>query len=140
MSFDFSNTKQPLVAFSLASLTDIVLLLLIFFLLTSSFIPQFGIQVNLPQADTAAPMEDQYVTVAITEDGRYYVNQTQVPREELLAALEEARGTRTALVLRADERATVGQFALVANLAKALNLRVLMATERGGLQPVGATR
>ena len=131
MNFDFSNTKQPLTTYSLASLTDIVLLLLIFFLLTSSFIPQFGIQVNLPRAETSAPMEDQYVSVAITSDGRYYVNQKLVPREQLLEALQEARGNRTALVLRADQDATVGQFALVANLARALDLRVLMATERG---------
>lgn len=135
MRFDFSQTKQPLTAFSLASLTDIVLLLLIFFLLTSNFIPQFGIQVNLPQADTAATVENQYVTVAITEDGLFYVNQTQVPRENLLGALQEARGTRTALVLRAARQATVEQFATVASYAKALNLRVLMATERGDLRP-----
>lgn len=133
MRFDFTNTKQPLSAFSMASLTDIVLLLLIFFLLTSNFIPQFGIQVNLPQAETAAPMEDQYVTVAITDDGRFYVNQNQVLQEELLQALDAAREDKTALVLRADEKATVAQFALVANYAKALNLRVLMATERGDL-------
>lgn len=131
MTFDFSNTKKPLTTFSLAGLTDIVLLLLIFFLLTSSFIPQFGIQVNLPQAETSAPMEDQYVSVAITNDGRFYVNQDLIAREQLLDALREAKGTRTALVLRADQEATVGQFATVANLAKALNMRVLMATERG---------
>lgn len=131
MNFDFSSTSKPLATYSLAGLTDIVLLLLIFFLLTSSFIPQFGIQVNLPQAETSAPMEDQYVSVAITSDGRYYVNQDLVPRERLLESIRDAQGTRTALVLRADQEATVGQFATVANLAKALNMRILMATERG---------
>lgn len=138
MRFSFSNTRSPITAFSLASMTDVVLLLLIFFLLTSNFVPQLGIQVNLPQADTAAPLEDQYVTVAITEDGRFYVGQTEVPREALLSAIEAEKGERTALVLRADEKATVGQFALVANYAKALDLRVLMATERGSLRPIGA--
>jgi len=135
MNFDFSNTREPLTAFSMAGLTDIVLLLLIFFLLTSSFIPQFGIQVNLPQAEASAPMDQQYVSVAITDDGRFYIDQDQVPREGLLDALRDAKGDRTALVLRADEQATVGQFATVANLAKALDLRVLMATERGELAP-----
>jgi biopolymer transport protein ExbD len=80
-------------------------------------------------------MEQQYVSVAITDDGRFYVDQDQVPREGLLNALRDAKGDRTALVLRADEQATVGQFATVANLAKALDLRVLMATERGELAP-----
>lgn len=136
MAFDFSNSKQPLTAFSMAGLTDIVLLLLIFFLLTSSFIPQFGIQVTLPEAQAAAPMEDQYVSVAITDDGRFYVNQDLVPREQLLDVVREVRGTRTALVIRADERATVGQLAAVANLARALDMRVLMATERRDLSPL----
>ncbi len=131
MKFNFSSHNKPLSTYSLAGLTDIVLLLLVFFLLTSNFIPQFGIQVNLPQAETAAPMDDRYVSVAITADGQYYVNQNAVPREQLAEALREAKGDRTALVLRADEEATVAQFALVANLARALDLRVLMATERG---------
>ncbi len=131
MNFNFSSNNKPLATYSLAGLTDIVLLLLVFFLLTSNFIPQFGIQVNLPQAETSAPMDDQYVSVAITADGQYYVNQNPVQREQLADALREAKGDRTALVLRADEEATVAQFALVANLGRALDLRVLMATERG---------
>ena len=130
MSLRFSSYKKPLTAFSLAGLTDIVLLLLIFFLLTSNFIPQFGIQVNLPRADAGATTDDQFVTVSITEDGRYYVDQELTTQDRLLNALRQARGDKTALVLRADQRATVGQFATVANYARALNLRVLMATER----------
>ena len=131
MNFNFSSDKKPLATYSLAGLTDIVLLLLVFFLLTSNFIPQFGIQINLPQAETSAPMDDRYVSVAITSDGQYYVNQNPVEREQLADALYEAKEDRTVLVLRADEEATVAQFALVANLARALDLRVLMATERG---------
>ncbi len=135
MALSFSSGKKPLTAFSLAGLADIVLLLLIFFLLTSSFIPQFGIQVNLPQADAAAPNEPNHVAVAITKEGRFYVDQNEVPRERLLDAISQAKGVRTALVLRADREATVEQFATVATIAKALNLRVLMATEREDLSP-----
>lgn len=131
MALSFSSPKKPITAFSMAGLADIVLLLLIFFLLTSSFIPNFGIQVNLPRADTSVPMQSQYVTVVINADGQFFVNQDRVEREQLLSAVREARGDRTALVLRADEEATVGQFAEVAAIARALDLRVLMATERG---------
>lgn len=131
MALSFSTPKKPLTAFSMAGLADIVLLLLIFFLLTSSFIPNFGIQVNLPRADTSVPMQSQYVTVVITGDGQFYVNQDRVEESDLLVRIREAQGDRTALVLRADEAATVGQFAEVAAIAKALDLRVLMATERG---------
>lgn len=135
MALDFSSSKKPLSTYSLAGLTDIVLLLLIFFLLTSNFIPQFGIQVTLPQADAAARTEARYVSVAITDDGRYYVNQELTAPEALLDALRTAQGEQTAVLLRADKDATIEQFATVANIAKALNLRVLMATEQATTRP-----
>jgi biopolymer transport protein ExbD len=131
MSLQFSSSKKPLSVFSAAGLTDIVLLLLIFFLLTSSFIPQFGIRVNLPNADASAPTDANYVTVIITDDGRYFVEQDEVPQEALLDAILQAKGERTTLLLRADESATIKQMAAVANVGKALNMGISMATERG---------
>ena len=130
MSFQFSTSRKPLSVFSAAGLTDIVLLLLIFFLLTSSFIPQFGIRVNLPNADASAPADPNYVTVVVTDDGRFFVEQDQVSREALLDAIVAVKDQRKALLLRADESATVGQLATVFNVAKALNMSALLATER----------
>jgi len=130
MPLDFSPSRKPLSTFSLAGMTDIVLLLLIFFLLTSNFIPQMGIQVTLPQVESSAPVDRDYVTVVLTDDGTYFVNGQRVSESRLVAAIRETRTTQSALVLRADEGATIGQFATVASAAQALNLRVLMATER----------
>lgn len=117
---------------SLAGMTDVVLLLLIFFLLTSSFIPQMGIQVELPQVDSSAPLEEQSITVALTEDGTYYVNDAQVPASRLLDEIRATHSSERFLVLRADQGATIGQFASVASAARALDLRILVATERAG--------
>ncbi|NNF03277.1 MAG: biopolymer transporter ExbD [Rhodothermales bacterium] len=130
MSVDFSTERKPMTAYSLAGLADIVLLLLIFFLLTSSFIPQFGIQVNLPRTETSAPTSGQHVQVSITSNGTFYVEQRQVSREQLLGAIQDASVNKTALVLRADERSQIRDFAEVASIARALNMRVLMATDR----------
>ena len=130
-SFDFSSRKKPLLEYSLAGLADIILLLLIFFLLTSSFVTQFGIQVNLPRAETGSMTDNQNVTVAITSEGTYYVQQEQVASDRLLEAIRSARsGPTSNLILRADQEATIKQFAEVANIANALGMRVLMATER----------
>ena len=135
MAFDFSTRQQQVLkAYSLAGLTDIVLLLLVFFLLTSTFIPQFGIQVNLPDSDASAPATDIYVHVAITQDGRFFVGGEEVRRAELLSAIRAARGDHAALVLRADREATIDQFAAVATAARTLDLRVLMATEQAGVR------
>lgn len=132
MPLDFSTGRKPLSAFSLAGLTDIVLLLLIFFLLTSSFVTQHGIQVTLPQVEAGAPEENATVTVTITAEGAFYVEGDETPPEALDEAIQLAAAGKTALILRADEAATVGQFAAVAGAARAADLRILMATEPGG--------
>ena len=132
MPLDFSPSREPMTTFSLAGMTDVVLLLLIFFLLTSSFIPQMGIQVELPQVDSSAPLEEQSITVALTEEGTYYVNGNPVPAANLIDEIRAARTSQQFLILRADEGATIGQFSSVASAARALNLRILVATERSG--------
>ncbi|PEN07061.1 biopolymer transporter ExbD [Longimonas halophila] len=131
MSFDFEPSRAPVSSISLAGMTDVVLLLLVFFLLTSSFVPQLGIEVTLPQVDASAPVEQQYITVSVTEDGSYFVDGTPASEGQLTQQIRDARRTETTtVVLRADEGATIRQFATVASAAQALNLRVLMATER----------
>jgi biopolymer transport protein ExbD len=129
MPLDFSSGRQPLSAFSLAGMTDIVLLLLIFFLLTSSFVAQYGIRVTLPQVAAAAPPEDRSVSVTVTADGLFYVDGAPTSPDDLEQALLAAAPGRDAVVLRADQDARVGQFALVASAARVAGLRVLMATE-----------
>ncbi len=134
MPLDFASGRKPLSVFSLAGLTDIVLLLLIFFLLTSSFVTQYGVQVTLPRVEAGAPAEDRSVTVTITDDGLFYVGDEPTPEAGLLAAIQAAAADKDALILRADEAATVGQFAAVAGAARAAGLRILMATEPAGAE------
>lgn len=134
-SFSFTSDKKPLTVFSMAGMADVVLLLLIFFLITSNFIPQFGIQVNLPQADTSAPTEATRVTVSITKEGVFFVDGNRVPREGLLEAVTEAKGTKTALVVRPDKESMTGDAVRVMAIAKALNMSILIATEREDLRP-----
>jgi len=132
MPLDFSPSREPMTTFSLAGMTDVVLLLLIFFLLTSSFIPQMGIQVDLPQVSSSAPVEEQSITVALTEDGTYYLEGNPVPGERLVSELRSVRAAQQFLIVRADQGATIAQFATVASAARALDLRILVATERAG--------
>lgn len=128
------DNLQPLTAFSHSSLTDIVLLLLIFFLLTSSFVANHGIQVNIPKAESSAETRSQQISVTITNRGQYYVNERQVSQAQLAQAIREqqlAQPQAQTLVVRSDKDATVDQAVRVMNIAKALNLRIIMATEPG---------
>ena len=123
---------EPLTLFSQSSLTDIVLLLLIFFLLTSSFVTNFGIKVNIPKAETGAQTESQFITVAVTKDGQFYVDGSIISSGMLASALREAKENKPqgTLVLRADKDAIVDDAVRVMNIAKALELNIIMATER----------
>ena len=126
------DRMEPLTLFSQSSLTDIVLLLLIFFLLTSSFVTNFGIKVDIPKAETGAQTEAQLITVAVTKDGQFYVDGEPTSSGMLASALREARGNKSqaTLVLRADKDAIIDNAVRVMNIAKALDLRIVMATEQ----------
>lgn len=130
MAFDFSTGRKPLAEFSLVGMTDIVMLLIIFFLLTSSFVMPYGIQVNLPQVTSVAPAEDLQVSVTLTAEGAIYVDGEETPLSMLQPLLiAAANNNKEAVLLRADQAATVGQFAEVASAARIAGLRILMATE-----------
>ncbi|MGD8426887.1 MAG: biopolymer transporter ExbD [Balneolaceae bacterium] len=126
------DRMKPLTLFSQSSLTDIVLLLLIFFLLTSSFVTNFGIKVEIPKAETGAETQSQFITVAVTKDGQFYVDGNRTSSGMLASSLREAKNKKPngTLVLRADKDAIVDDAVRVMNIAKALNLRIIMATER----------
>jgi biopolymer transport protein ExbD len=130
---DNYEIRKPLSVFSLSSLTDIVLLLLIFFLLTSSFVANFGIRVNVPQADTSAQTQPQYINVTVTREGDFYVGGEQVSKTLLATAIrtEFQKNPQSTMVLRADKDAIIDNAVFVMNIGKALNMNIMMATERG---------
>ncbi len=136
MSRDFRRGDKrlpPLSLFSQSSLTDIVLLLLIFFLLTSSFVTNFGIRVEVPRAESSAATESQFISVAVTKDGEFYVDGDLTARGSLASAIRNARNNKPdgTVVLRADKDAKVDDAVRVMNISKALNLKIIMATEQG---------
>src|SRR5690554_2784764 len=136
MARDFrkgDKSLEPLALFSQSSLTDIVLLLLIFFLLTSSFVTNFGIQVTVPQAESSVSTEPQFISVAVTKEGEFYVDGNLTTRTSLASAIREVRNQKPegTIVLRADKDAIVDDAVRVMNIGKALNLKIVMATEQG---------
>lgn len=127
------DRMEPLTLFSQSSLTDIVLLLLIFFLLTSSFVTNFGIKVDVPKAETGAQTDNRFISVAVTDKGEYYVDGTRVSSGQLAAEIRRVKQNKpeSTLVLRADKDAIIDNAVRVMNIAKALDLKIIMATERG---------
>lgn len=128
-----SEVKKPMAIFAAAGLTDIVLLLLIFFLLTSSFVTNFGIRVDIPRAETAAVTQPHHINVTITSEGSFFVMGQPVAKPNVAPSIREELATHpgATLVLRADKNAIIDDAVHVMNIGKALNLNMVMATEPG---------
>ena len=115
--------------FSMSSMTDIIFLLLIFFMLTSNFVTPSGLPVSLPSSKTS-DIVMQKISVTITEDLTYYLNDKQIALEEIEPQLTELlRGTEEgAVVLHVDKSVPVEHLVKVAGIAKNLNASVTLAT------------
>ena len=122
MRFKLSN--QPLSVFSYASLTDMVLLLTIFFLLTSQFVMQTGVKVKLPGSTINEQAEPTKMVVTITSAGAVYAGPDQTTLEMLPAKLTELRGAgeETSLVIRADKTVQIDIVIKVIDAAKSVGI------------------
>lgn len=120
MKIRLAQSHQTLSMFSYSSLTDIVLLLLIFFLLTSSFIVSEGLKVSLPEAVNTDVSEQKHITIALTEEGHIYINNEIVPADhvsETLASIVEDPENQV-LVLRSDKTVPIDRVVFVMDAAK----------------------
>lgn len=127
----FKPENKLLSTFSVSSLTDIVMLLLIFFLLSSSFVIQPGIKVQLPRAETGETPTDNNLTVTITEKGRLYLNNNQVTLESLGQKLATAlrKDREKVVIIKADKTVTLQNTVQVIDIAKAVGAtRFMIAT------------
>lgn len=116
-------------AFSMSSMTDIVFLLLIFFMLTSSFITPSGLPVNLPTSKKSKIVM-QKVSVTITEDLKYYVNDRRVSEAALERELRrELDGDQSLVTLHIDKTVPTEHLVKVAGIAAGLDAKVSIATK-----------
>lgn len=113
-------------------MTDIVFLLLIFFLLTSNFVTPNALKVDLPTS-TVESIQMQKVTVAISKDLRFMVNQTEVTEDRLKAVLEKELGDsepdERLVILRVDKSVPVEHLVTVASIATELEAKISIATD-----------
>ncbi|OIO38435.1 MAG: hypothetical protein AUJ75_02690 [Candidatus Omnitrophica bacterium CG1_02_49_10] len=94
---------------NIAPLVDVVFLLLIFFMLTSSFIFQPGIKINLPKAITSEVLQQQSLIITITADSQVYLNDRRISDEDLYIEMKESAKSSGPLLIKADRSASVGK-------------------------------
>ena len=118
-------------SFSVSSMTDIIFLLLIFFMLTSSFITPSGLPVSLPTSKKSNIVM-QKTSVTITKDLTYFINNKRVLESNLEHELaREISGSEAIVTLHIDKSVPTEYLVNVAGIAAGLNAKVSIATTPG---------
>ncbi len=117
-------------SFSMASMTDIIFQLLIFFMLTSSFINPAVLPVNLPRAEASSTITPQ-VRITIDEKRDYFVNDRFTSPNDLEETIKKALRvvSEPIVVVHADESVPVAYLVKVASIANKLHAKVSIATK-----------
>lgn len=116
----------------LTSMLDIVFIMLIFFIVTSSFVNESGVEVNRPQAQNSTAQDNAGIFVAVTADNAIFIDKKQVDIERVSASLAQLITDKPdpSLVIQADEHAYNGTVVKVMDAAKGAGIsKIALATE-----------
>jgi len=130
MQFKRSRTLNT--RLDVAPMADVVFLLLIFFMLSTSFVVQPGIQIKLPKAVTSEIQLKKDLILTITAENILFLNEELVTLDELGEALQAAFAQRKdrILIIKADQEVKHGMVVQAMDIAKMNGAdRLVIATE-----------
>ncbi|MEJ6795057.1 MAG: biopolymer transporter ExbD [Flavobacteriales bacterium] len=115
--------------FNMSSMTDIVFLLLIFFMLTSTLVSPNALKLLLPNSKSKT-LEKQTISVSITPEIDYYIGDVQFPFESLESELISrlAQEVDPAIILHADKSVDIEYAVKVMDIAYRNKFKVVLAT------------
>lgn len=118
--------KRP--AIHITSLIDVMFLLLVFFMVSTTFAEHAAIKLELPSASTAEPSKLEPLTLTIDQKGRMYLNNERVEEAELGSRLKAAAGKPDAtLVLKADKSVPYGYVVRAMDISRQSGIRRIMS-------------
>jgi biopolymer transport protein ExbD len=117
------------ISYSVSGMTDIIFLLLLFFMLTSTLINSNALNLMLPRSNNqvqAKPM----TTVSITKDILFYVDRKQVDVQQLEPAIKGKMANRKdpVISINADRSVPIEHIVTIMNIARRNNYKVILAT------------
>ena len=112
--------KRRMREVNLTPMLDVVFIMLIFFIVTASFVKESGIEVNRPDAATAEKKERGNILVAISQNNQIWVDKRQVDPRALRANIERlhAENPQGAVVIQADKESKNGLLVQVMDAAR----------------------
>lgn len=115
--------------FSMASMTDIVFLLLIFFVITSTLISPNALKLLLPKSSSKT-LTKQTISVSISKELEYYVNQDKVTFESIESFLKQqlANEQEPGIILHAEKSVPIEEVVKVMDIANRNKYKLVLAT------------
>ncbi|MEP7705063.1 biopolymer transporter ExbD [Paraglaciecola sp. 25GB23A] len=110
MKQHFQNlVEEEDLAIDMTPMLDVVFIMLIFFIVTASFVKESGIDVNRPEAATAVKKDRANILVAISDKGEIWINKRRVDVRAVQANIErlKAENPQGSVVIQADKKANV---------------------------------
>ena len=109
---------------NLTPMLDVVFIMLIFFIVTASFIKEAGITVDRPEAFTLEPQEDAAILVAISPADEIWIDRKKIDPGGVRAAIERlhSENPKGSLVIQADKESTNAMLVVVMEAAKAVGI------------------
>jgi len=135
MGMQFTKRPRPRIQAPLTSLIDIVFMLLIYFLLTTNFMVDEGIKVQLPKADASSPQVHKELVVFVDGQGQTWVGQDKVPESKLFTEIKNslAQRRRKTVIIKADRSLVLNKAVRVMDIVKAAGAeKMSLATEKHG--------
>lgn len=129
MDFKTSNKITP--NFNLSSMTDVVFLLLIFFMIASTLAKNLNtIDVKLPQAKGKSENREN-VSVSIDGKNRFYINGESVMRSNVSNKLIKilSKSNKRVIILRSDNKVPIKEIVYVMDIANKNSVKVVLAVK-----------
>ena len=103
-------TKEEETEINITPTLDVVFIMLIFFIVTTSFIKETGIDPNRPEAETAIANTHGNILIAISEFDQVWMNKNQIELAQIRAMVESAVAEipESSVIIIADEKASTG--------------------------------
>ncbi|MEE3329604.1 MAG: biopolymer transporter ExbD [Myxococcota bacterium] len=114
---------------NMTPMLDVVFIMLIFFIVTASFVKEAGIDVNRPDAQTAEKKQQGNILVAISDSGQLWIDGRQIDPRALRANIERlhAENPQGAVVVQADKNSKNGLLVVVMDAARQVGVDVSIA-------------